>query len=96
MKYKILQLNKDHHDLLFMMFDDVDNVDINNYHVVYEGEYPKEVNDKNINDALNHLYMKFNSILPDTYNGHSLSISDIIEINGHHYYIDSFDFKKVD
>lgn len=66
--------------------------DKNNYKIVYEGEI--ETND------LEEIYTKFNLNHPHGFSGHSLSISDVIELyddNGSEfYYVDSFGFKEID
>lgn len=63
-----------------------------NYRVVYDGQL--ETND------LDAIYEKFNLNHPPDYQGHSLSMSDIIELyddNGStFYYVDRFGFKEID
>jgi hypothetical protein len=63
-----------------------------NYRVVYDGQL--ETND------LDAIYEKFNLNHPPGYQGHSLSMSDIIELyddNGStFFYVDRFGFKEID
>lgn len=67
------------------------NVDIeNNYNKVYEFE--ENNNTDNINSLLEAIYMRFQFAKPNGYIGHSLSISDIVEVDGTKYYVDSFGF----
>ncbi len=66
--------------------------DKNNYELVYEGEI--ETND------LESIYTKFNLNHPHGFTGHSLSMSDVVELyndNGSEfYYVDRFGFKEID
>lgn len=66
--------------------------DKNNYELVYEGEI--ETND------LESIYTKFNLNHPRGFTGHSLSMSDVVELyddNGSEfYYVDRFGFKEID
>lgn len=66
--------------------------DKNNYKIVYRGEI--ETND------LEEIYTKFNLNHPYGFTGHSLSMSDVIELyddNGSEfYYVDRFGFKEID
>ncbi|ACL77080.1 YodL domain-containing protein [Ruminiclostridium cellulolyticum] len=65
---------------------------LENYNVVYDGHL--ETND------LESIYEKFNVCHPDGYSGHSLSISDVIELysskDSTFHYVDSFGFKEID
>ena len=62
------------------------------YQVVYDGAV--ETND------LETLYTKFNTEWPEGYTGHSLSMSDVLELydreSSSFYYVDRFGFKQVD
>lgn len=66
--------------------------DPNDYKVVYDGEI--ETNN------LDAIFEKFNLHHPPNYKGHSLSMSDVIELydkNGSEYhYVDQFGFKEID
>ena len=66
--------------------------DKSNYELVYEGEI--ETND------LESIYTKFNLNHPREFIGHSLSMSDVVELyddNGSEfYYVDRFGFKEID
>ncbi len=65
--------------------------DPENYQVVYDGEV--ETND------LEELYAKFNLDHPPGYEGHSLSMSDVVELyddsGSSFHYVDRFGFKEV-
>lgn len=64
----------------------------NNYDVVFDGEL--ETND------LESIYAKFNLNHPSDFKGHSLSISDVVELydeNGSEFhYVDQFGFRKIE
>ncbi|MBZ2175623.1 hypothetical protein K8M07_10285 [Schnuerera sp. xch1] len=66
--------------------------DKGNYKIAYEGII--ETND------LEEIYTKFNLNHPQGFTGHSLSISDVIELydstNSEFYYVDRFGFKEID
>lgn len=63
-----------------------------NYNVVYDGQL--ETND------LESIFEKFNLYHPEGFTGHSLSISDVIELYSSNdstfHYVDSFGFKEID
>lgn len=46
--------------------------------------------------VLDEIYARFNGEHPKNFKGHSLSVSDIIVLDGNMYYVDKFGFKKVD
>lgn len=62
------------------------------YQVVYDGEI--ESNDLEV------IYTKFNTVHPPGYTGHSLSMSDVVELyddsGSEFHYCDRYDFKQVD
>jgi hypothetical protein len=45
--------------------------------------------------VLESLFAKFNINHPADFKGHSLSVSDIIELNGKYYYCDSISFVQL-
>lgn len=62
------------------------------YRFIYGGRLSED-------ETLNSLYEKFNLDHPETYEGHSLSVSDVIVMQRNHqaqaYYVDSFGFKEL-
>ncbi|MSU03517.1 YodL domain-containing protein [Tissierella pigra] len=66
--------------------------DKDNYRIVYDGEI-------GTND-LEEIYTKFNLDHPNGFMGHSLSISDVVELydstSHEFYYVDRFGFKEID
>ena len=89
---------KDHeslHTLHFASVEDIggiDKVKKANYRIVYSGEYRGE--------ELDDLYRKFNTEIPDTYKGHSLSVSDVIVVKDGNtaktWYVDSYGFTPIE
>ena len=66
--------------------------DSSNYQVVYDGEI--ETNN------LDAIYEKFKLYPPANFKGHSLAMSDVIELydknSSEYHYVDQFGFKKID
>lgn len=101
MKLQILQL-KSIPELRNYMFTSMSlleklnlKVDLNNYNEVYEDDLYSSIFSKNI-DILEEIYQKFNiGQKPESYKGHSLSVSDIVVLDGVNYYVDSFGFIKL-
>lgn len=62
-----------------------------NYETVYDGEF--------MTNDLEHIFTKLNINLPPGYQGHSLSMSDVVELyddkDNNFFYVDSFDFKEI-
>lgn len=80
MKIAIYQVNheRDSNNVCFVRYDSLDNfqgdknIDSKIYDKVFEGNVPC----KNLEDV----YQMFNINHPKNYNGHSLSVSDVVEI----------------
>lgn len=98
-----IDMNKDDHHVAFenlegmKKFSRRDTVDPSIYESVYEGS----LNCKNLEDV----YEKFNLDSPPEFRGHSLSVSDVVEVVGGNgeaeakpgfYFCDSFGFKEVE
>ena len=92
--YKILQLNKEHeNENIFLSWDDVkDRFTLGNYDVVYEGE----ICGNNYYEILDELYEIFNLYHPKDFKGRSLSVSDVVVLNGINWYCDSFGWVNID
>ena len=86
MNYKIKQIKDvENCAYAFKHYEWAKNViDLNDYEVVYEGEldYPEMPN------ALEELFEIFNVKRPKDFERRSMSISDIVEIDGKNYYCD--------
>lgn len=94
---RIWQLKPDSDfDLRFKPYDEVVKAlgepSMHNYEVVYDGEL--ETND------LEAIYTKFNVDHPFEFKGHSLSISDVVELydekSNEYHYVDQFGFKEIE
>ena len=95
--YKIYQVNEDKKDACCILFCGVETVkemglwklvNPDTYNMVYEGECEDEI-------ELDDLYQKFNIGRPKDFKGHSLSTSDIIELDGKYYYCDSYGWEEI-
>lgn len=91
MTYKIYQLLPKYRDLLFEKYDET-KFSIDNYKQVYNGNIDAE---ENVIETLEKIYSVFNMSRPNDFKGHSLSISDVVELNEEKYYVDSIGWKKV-
>ena len=93
MKYKLKQI-KDvaNCEYAFRHYNWVkDKINLDDYEVVYEGEldYPEMPN------ALEELFEMFNIRRPEDFKGHSMSVSDIVEVDGENYYCDAMGWVKL-
>ena len=64
---------------------------LDDYEVVYEDEVASMPDE----DVLESLFYIFNVRRPDDFKGRSISVSDVIELNGKYYYTDTFGFKEI-
>ena len=94
MSYKILQLkkNEEGHKYLFLRYNENDVPSKSLYNVVYSGEVESS---ENVMGVLEGLFRKFNFNHPADFKGHSLSVSDIVELDGKYYYCDSFGYVEL-
>ena len=92
---KIFQIDsdKDNNHVKFMPFDFIKNFDFSIYKEVWSGKLDCE--------DLDNVFMIFNMKHPKDFKGHSLSVSNIVqvinsntEMNGY-YYCDSFGWKQL-
>ena len=101
MKYTILQLDSYNPDVmkdekLFVSWDDLNKYskfDISQYKKVYEGEVQEE---KDILRTLESIFEKFNLHHPSDFYGHSLSVSDVVVLDGVNYYCNSYGWVKTE
>lgn len=104
---RILQLNIENektHGLIYRDYDMIkDQFDLSLYSIIYEDKNFSHVNPLNnesfnedIYQLLDHIFTIFNiGKKPENYKGHSLSVSDIVEIDGVMYYVDGIGFEKL-
>lgn len=98
-KIQIYQLNdsleaRDYHyvSLNFLKKYDMP-IKLENYDLVYE--YFDDNINEDINAALEDIFIKFQGEKPIGYTGVSVSVSDIIAIDGVKYYVESIGFEKL-
>lgn len=89
-----IDIHQDKNKVKFMPFDFIKNFDFSIYNEIWSGELDCE--------NLENVFKVFNLEHPKDFTGHSLSVSDIVqvinsntEINGY-YYCDSFGWKQLD
>ena len=58
------------------------------YKLIYAGE-PRP------NEALEDIYYRFNMMIPLDFTGHSLSVSDVVVLNGKAYFVDTIGFVEL-
>ena len=86
MKYKIKQIKDvENCAYAFKHYEWSKNViDLKDYEVVYEGD----LDCPEMPNALEELFEIFNTKRPKDFEGRSMSISDVVEIDGKNYYCD--------
>jgi len=83
MKLKILQLkNLDKYGFMSFDFAKKHGFNLDDYKIVWEENIDADI-------SLDDLFTRFNIDRPYGFNGHSLSVSDIIDLEGDKYYCDS-------
>lgn len=99
-KFKIYQICDDAENARYIKFSDMEmlehlglkeNLSLDLYEKVYEGN----IDGKDDFHALEGLYKIFNCNRPKDFKGHSLSVSDVVELDGKYYYCDSFGWLEV-
>lgn len=93
-KVKIFQINEK--NALHKLFEPFNGepINMNDYSFIYETTHRSTIKDPI--KVLNEVYQSFNISKPTDFKGHSLSVSDIVALNGVPYYVDSFGFKQID
>ncbi len=94
MEYKIYQLghNEEGYKFMFLPYRENRVAPRSLYEVVYAGTV-EEIGDPLA--VLESLFTKFNANHPDDFRGHSMSVSDIVELDGKCYYCDSIGFVEL-
>ena len=71
--------------------------DFSMYVRVYAGEYAVEnFNDQIAHRMLEEIFEEFNIDIPNDFYGRSLSVSDVVTLNGTAYFCDGFGWKKLE
>lgn len=96
----ILQLNEDMKETRYISFSNLDFVNElgielkkDFYLPVYSTQINTEV--ESIDTLLEELFASLQFKKPEGYNGHSLSVSDVVEVDGVPYYVDDYGFKQI-
>jgi len=95
MTYEILQLKQEHlRNYGFMDYDwaKEHGFNLEHYNKVYEGEIDNKLTPE---QACEELFVKFNINRPEDFKGHSLSVSDIVVLDGHRFYTEGIGFKRL-
>lgn len=103
MKYEIYQIKNEEamrkYGFMRLSFAKQNGLNINDYEKVYEGSIELEdesrANEVKPENYLEHLFYIFNCEHPADFKGHSMSVSDIVILDGTTYYCDSFGFTKI-
>lgn len=104
----IYQINKDRdvNDRMFMPYNK-EKFDFSSYDKVYsyiacrqpsaENGYKVIADENDIYDVLESVFSNFNhpGKIPTDYEGRSLSVSDVVEVDNEYYYCASVGFKKI-
>lgn len=94
MKYQLLQIKKwEDCNYFFRGWDCAkkNHFTLSDYEVVYEGE----IEGTNIGEVLEYLFRIFNIQQPKDFRGHSMSVSDVVCLDGKYYYTDNVGFEEV-
>ena len=94
MKYKLLQIKDwQNNPYVFRGLSTAQKYGFSlaDYEVVYEGE----LEEYDVEYALELLFSYFNLNFAKDYKGRSMSISDVVELDGKYYYCDNFGFKEI-
>lgn len=93
-QFKVYQLPVEH-NAKFMNLEFVRENNImpklEDYKLVYEGEFEPQGE----YSEPDQLYMKFQGEKPEGYTGHSISMSDVVEIDGKYYYCDDYGWEEI-
>lgn len=95
MKYQLLQISKWEDCNYFFRgwdFAKKSHFTLSDYEVVYEGE----IEGTNVGEVLEDLFRIFNIQQPQDFRGHSMSVSDVVCLDGKYYYTDHIGFAEVE
>jgi hypothetical protein len=95
MEYQIFQLKDKTHLFHPLRWWKGDYPERDMYDLKYEGVVEKKEG-VTWYGVLEHIYHVFNTNKPEDFKGHSLSVSDIVGLNGKYYFCDSIGFVEID
>jgi hypothetical protein len=95
--YYIYQLPADHPDKFCNLPDDISEVRMRDYMLVYIGELRRRSGRSDASDiaVLEELFYRFNVERPEDFLGHSLSVSDVVQVGDRFYRCESVGWKQV-
>jgi len=95
--YYIYQLPVDHPDKFCNLPDDISEVRMRDYMLVYIGELRRRSGRSDGTDfaVLEELFYRFNVEHPEDFLGHSLSVSDVVQVGNRFYRCESVGWKQV-
>lgn len=93
--YKIYQIDGNDISNIEYMFEPFNELtfSLDRYCIMYESILAS--NEADDLSMCEELYRIFNIERPDDFKGHSMSVSDVVDIDGNLYYCDSFGFVKI-
>ena len=99
--FKVYQISEEVKNSRYLMFSGFDMLkslglefDFNNYKEVYDGNIIESSPD--IYKVLDEIFHLLNiGKRPENYNGHSLSVSDVVYIDGRYFFCDSYGWEEV-
>lgn len=97
--YSIYQVSDNAENAHYIKFSGLDLIEKMGLKVtrdLYEKVYEGDIEDfTDADEVLENLYIKFQGTKPAGYTGHSLSVSDVVELDGKAYYCDSYGFTEI-
>lgn len=101
MKYEIWQITAETQEarqIRFSSYQLITEFGLKPTRDIYSKVYESEIDDDKSEpwQILEFLFMKFQGVKPEGYTGCSLSVSDVVILDGVSYYVDSIGFQKID
>lgn len=99
--FKIYQIDNNAENaryIKFMGLDFIEEMGLTLTKSLYKEVWSDEIESDSPNNEklLDKIFEWFNLYAPENFRGHSLSVSDIIEMDGHYFYCDSYGWKEVE
>ena len=99
-KYKILQIKNDPqvaHGIKFSGLDELEKFGLRDKLTldIYKEVYSGEIENGEISQLLERIYSMFQGVKPVNYNGHSISVSDVVCMDDKYYFCDRYEWKEI-
>ena len=94
-KIRIYQVNDEAVDARYIRYASLDMLEYMGI-ALHKDHYKMVWEEESEDTDLENIFIRFNHNHPEGFKGHSLSVSDVVEIDGKYYYCDSFGFKEVE